>query len=185
MVSARVVRLLSLWLSVALPLILYNWEGFSLNKTNTLKDTLTHSRTYLATITDTKSGCSTSVSKEITVFNNPTVTISANQNIVCTDSVVTLTAVGAGASSGSSYNYTWTRSSDASYKPTSAVITPSIKADDIFKVIASDAVHGCQSLPAERTISVQKSPVVKNTAKTLYCDADPVHLYLTVLNLTS
>ena len=157
----------------------YNWEGFSLNKTNTLKDTLTHSRTYLATITDTKSGCSTSVSKEITVFNNPTVTISANQNIACTDSVVTLTAVGAGASSGSSYNYTWTRSSDASYKPTSAVITPSIKADDIFKVIASDAVHGCQSLPAERTISVQKSPVVKNTAKTLYCDADPVHLYLT------
>lgn len=159
----------------------YAWADDKSETSNVHSLTLTSSADFAVTVTEVATGCSTKVSKPVTSYPQPNVVIKSDLDIVCPGMSNQMVA---NASRGTSpYTYNWVRGNNHE-NYTGNLINPRIDVRkfvidgkdssiylDTFSVTVTD-YHGCVSSTAEKAISIQKVPEIKNLASTFFCQSD-------------
>ena len=115
----------------------YTWNPGSLTGANV---TVSPAATTVYTVTGSQSGCSSSATQTVTVFQNPTITIVATSTAVCPGVCTTLTPSGA---------------STYTYAPAGPVVCPTITTT---YSVTGTSTAGCVA-PVAGTISIQVNPV--------------------------
>ena len=129
----------------------YSWS----NGTTNQNDTGLAAGAYTLTITDSN-GC---VSKINATLTQPTpVVVTTKGDSICGGLSTTLTGTGSGGTGP--YTYMW----NGVFPNQNYTVSPA--GTTIYTVVATDA-HGCSSLPANATVTVNPSPTVAFVADTL------------------
>ena len=122
----------------------YQWNNGSTSQSQTLILGNAGTTIFTVTIFDNNS-CSATDSVIVNVNNNPTISVSANNNNICIGESVTLSATGA-------INYLW----DNGVTSSTQVITPSTSAILTYSVVGTD-INSC-SANAQVNITVNPLP---------------------------
>jgi hypothetical protein len=122
----------------------YSWSSSATSSSIAVSPTITSTYSVVGTNTF---GCQNSSSVSITVFLNPTISVSANTNSICPGSSVTINATGA-------QTYTWNIASNSA----SILVSPTITTS--YSVISTNT-FGCQRTS---TISINVFPLPQVTA---------------------
>lgn len=119
---------------------------------------------YSVTGTATLGSCTGTAQTTVTVYPNPTVTISGN-SLICSGQTTSLTANGAGT-------YSWSISSNAQ------TVFPSPAATTVYSVTGTASTGGCTG-SATYTVNVNPSPTVAISGNTVLCAGQSVSLSAT------
>lgn len=146
-------------------------QGLSGDSTQTVSPTET--TTYSVTVTDAN-GCIGMDSITIMVNPAPTITVSADKEVICAGDSATITVQASGGIAPLTFN--WSNN----FSGTSQVVKPTTTTTYIITV--TDA-GGCSDT-AQITITVNPRPMVNAGADTLSCSGSPIPLNAVVTNGT-
>lgn len=124
----------------------------------TINNSLNSPYTYTLSVTD--GVCSNSDEVIVTIHPNPSINVTASDDILCFDApnnVATLTAV---PTAGGTYTYTWTASSSFTSATNNAVVDVDPAASEVFEVTASED-FGSISCSTEETIAIEVNDPVE------------------------
>ncbi|MCX7954046.1 MAG: FG-GAP-like repeat-containing protein [Bacteroidales bacterium] len=146
-----------------------------LNNANILNPTtvnLTQSQSFILSVTDNSSGCSSSDTVLITITGTAlSASIQAANNYVCQGNSIQLTALGTGGTGN--YTYQWS-SVPSGFSSNSQQVTVSPTANTTYTVSIND---GVTTATASITITVKPLPNVSITINPPYCAYDNIQLF--------
>ncbi len=152
----------------------YQWStanGQFQGSTNTLTPTVTAPGTYLLTVTNTASNCTTISSVTVLLDNQPpTVNPGPAGQLTCTTTQLQLNANG--SSSGANYIYTWTTSNGGAITG-ATTLTPTITEPGLYTLSITNNVNGCAATNSVNITENTTPPAAAAAAGGLLTCANP------------
>ncbi len=145
--------------STATP-ITYSWSGpGTVNGSATSTGTVSVGGTYQCVITNTLSGCSSTVTTVVPTNTTPvTVTIAPTSSLTCATTSISLSA----APTGTNYSYSWTGT--GSIVSGSNTASPTVNSAGNYDVLVLDAITGCTNTASTSVGSNTVAPTLTLTA---------------------
>ena len=159
----------------------YRWSFRPDDDVNTVSATISGSYQFVAQVTDSTSGCYSSIKDTISTYDLPSVEINVTgQGMACVGSELTISAVTSPADDGS-FSYTWTKESDPSFSMSQASFSEAVDGEYYYTVAVTDG-HGCQSAEARRKVFSSAAPHIQIAAPDVICQGQELSVSLSGAN---